>query len=205
MGGQPAPPAKKTGGKPPRKRTASGGSLPSVGAREPFSPESRNAAGRRARGTRPQQEPTTQASLHPAGPRLSCPQKLWQDAAELARAELQQEVRPGSPLLPARLGCSSPAQRQQGSEGTGGNPVSPLPTNQQPAAQPKKNVLWLLRKHHQQGPARPSWHRTKQTEITAGRPLKMNCQLEPQPTKTGQGLRASPKQGWTAGKDERLK
>lgn len=57
--GQPAPPAKKTGSEPPRKRTASGGSLLPVGAREPpFRPESRNAAGRRARGTRPQQEPT---------------------------------------------------------------------------------------------------------------------------------------------------
>lgn len=60
------------------------------------------------------------------------------------RAELQQEVPSRKPLLPARLGCSSPAQRQQGSEGHGEETRShPFPTNQQPAAQPKKNVLWL--------------------------------------------------------------
>lgn len=152
--GQPAPPAKKTDGEPPQKQTARGGSLLPIGAREsPFPPRESGCNRKNERGG-PGHSKSPQQASPPRRPQALLPPETPEPLHGTGqRAELQQEVPSRKSLLPARLGCSSPAQRQQGSEGHGEETRShPFPTSQQPAAQPKKNVLCSL-KQHQRGPA----------------------------------------------------
>ena len=144
--------------------------------------------------------------LRPAGPRLSCPQKLCSRCTDLARGlTCSKRSRPGSSCSLRVWGAPLLPRDSRAAVGTGRKPdLTPALTNQQPTGQPKKKVFYSL-KLHQQGPAGALGTPDQANRSNSMQTPKTKTSLDPQPARTGQRLQAKSKQSWTACKNKRLK